>query len=481
MKSFDFGAPKPARRTSRGRGTLARVATAALLSAALAAPAVAQFPSTAPPLAKPRPFSIPKRKVITLANGMKISLVPFGTTPKATVRLVLRTGSIDEAPDQLSLAALTADLWNEGTVNKDARTIVQQMSGMGGALGVGAGADLTFINADVLSGSAAELVTLVGEVARQPRFPESELARLKTARLRNLAIARTQPGTQASQKFNSIMYGDHPYGRGFPTDDQLKGYTVDQIKAFYAANVGAARAHLYVVGVFDAAAVEKAARAAFTDWAAGPAPTVKVPVMPKERTVAVIDRPAAVQSTLYVGLPVVEEAHPDFMKLTVTDALLGGSFGSRITANIRENKGYTYSPFSFVSTRRGTGVWAEQADVTTNVTGPSISEIFKEVEKLRAEAPPKEELERIQRGLAGTFVLQNGSRAGIAAQFSNVDAYNLGEDHLATYVTRIFGVTPDDVKKTMQQYLSPEKMSVVVVGDRKVIDEQLKQVLGTVP
>ena len=458
-----------------------RAALAALITLALAAPATAQFPSTPPAIGKPKPFTLPARRTITLANGMKVSMVPFGATPKVAVRLALRTGSIDETADQIALAALMGDLWNEGTATKDAKTIAQVMSGMGGQLGIGAGSDLTSIGADVLSSHAAEMVTLVGEVARQPRFPESELARLKANRLRNLAIARTQPSTQAGVKFGAMMFGDHPYGRGLPTDDQIKGYTIDQVKAFYAANMGAARAHLYVVGRFDAAEVEKAARAAFTDWAAGPAPSVKPVNMPKERQVAVIDRPAAVQSTVYVGLPVAEQAHPDYIKLVVTDAILGGSFGSRITSNIRENKGYTYSPFSTIATRRGGAFWAEIADVTTNVTGASLTEIFKEVEKLRNEAPPAEELARIQRNMAGTFVLQNGSRAGIAGQFANVDAYNLGEDYLSTWTSRVLAVTPQDVQKTMQQYLTPEKMSVVVVGDRKVIDEQLKQVLGAVP
>lgn len=463
------------------RLTSVRAASVAALLALSAAPALAQFPSTPPVPGKPKPFVLPKRKTITLANGMKVSMVPFGITPKASVRLFIRTGSIDETPEQLNLSGLMGDLWNEGTAAKDARAIAQTMAGMGGALGIGMGGDLSSIGADVLSANAAELVSLVAEVARQPRFPDSELARLKTARLRNLAIARTQPSTQAGIKFNSMMYGDHPYGRGLPTDAQLQGYTTDQIKAFYAANVGAARSHLYVVGVFDAAAVEKAVRAAFTDWAAGPAPSVKPVNPPRERQVAVIDRPSAVQSTLYLGLPVADQSHPDYVKLAVTDAILGGSFGSRITANIRENKGYTYSPFSTIATRNKTATWMEIADVTTNVTGPSISEIFKEVEKLRNEAPPKEELERIQRGLAGTFVLQNGSRGGITAQLANVDAYSLGEGFLSDYTTKVFAVTPADIKAMMQQYLTVEKMSVVVVGDRKVIDEQLKQVLGAVP
>ena len=467
------------------RSLTIRAALAAALFSSLATTAAttatAQFPTTPPPIGKPKPFTVPPRRTITLANGMKISLVPFGATPKVTVRLFLRTGSIDETAEQLSLAALMGDLWAEGTATKDAKTIAQVMSGMGGALGIGAGADLTSLGADVLTSHAAEMVSLVAEVARQPRFPESELARLKANRLRNLAIAKTQPGTQASLKFGSIMFGDHPYGRGLPTDDQLKGYSIDQVKAFYATNVGAARAHLYVVGRFDAAAVEQAGRAAFTDWAAGPAPTVKPVTMPTSRQVAVIDRPAAVQSTVWVGLPVADQTSPDFIKLSVTDAILGGSFGSRITSNIRENKGYTYSPFSTISTRRGGSFWAEIADVTTNVTGPSLTEIFKEVEKMRNEAPPKEELERIQRNMAGTFVLQNGSRAGIAGQLAQVDAYNLGDDFLSTYTSKVLAVTAAEIQQMMQKYLTPEKMSVVVVGDRKVIDEQLKQVLGAVP
>jgi zinc protease len=461
--------------------TMVRVGALAL-AAAVAAPLTAQqFPTTPPPIGAPKAFKVPVRRTFTLPNGMKVSLTPFGIVPKATVRLAIRTGAIDEAASELWVSGLMTDLMAEGTATRGARELAEEMAGMGGALGVNAGDDLTNIQADVLSERAADLVRVIADVARHPKFPESELPRMKQNRLRNIAIARSQSGTQAAVKFGEMMFGDHPYGRSFPTEAQLQGYTIDQVKAFWAANVGAGRAHLYVTGVFDAAAVEKAIRETFGDWAAGPAPTNNPAVMNTRKQVAVIDRPNAVQSTVLVGLPVPPMTSPDFIKLRVTDAILGGSFGSRITSNIREKKGYTYSPGSFISTRRGAAYWAENADVTTNVTGPSLTEIFAEVDRLRTEAPPASELDGIKKNMAGIFVIQNGSRVGVTGQFAAMDLQGMSDEFLRTYVDMVLAVTPADVQQMMQQYLTAEKMSLVVVGDRKIIDEQLKSITSTVP
>ncbi|MBI2797474.1 MAG: insulinase family protein [Gemmatimonadetes bacterium] len=464
--------------------SLARpVAALALAAAAAAAPALAQgtFPTTPPPIGTPKAFKVPGRRTIVLANGMKVSLIPFGTVPKATVRLVIRTGSIDESADQVWLAALMTDYLSEGTTTRSARDVAEEAAGMGGGLAVGGGSDVVNLTADVLGENAAAMVRLEADVARHPKFAETELARLKSNRLRTLAIARSQSQAQANARFLELMYPDHPYGRLYPTEAQLQGYTVDQVRAFWAANVGAARAHLYVTGVFDAAAVERAAREAFGDWTAGAPPTVKPATQPVQRKVAVIDRPNAVQSTIYVGLAVPNDHSADYTKLLVTDAILGGTFGSRITSNIREKKGYTYSPGSFISQRKGIAHWNEVADVTTNVTGPALQEIFNEVDRLRTEAPPLEELDRIKRNMAGIFVLQNGSRGGVGGQYVTVDLQGHDDAWLRAYLDRVLAVTPADVQETMQKYLVPDRMTLVVVGDRKVIDEQLKPYTATVP
>jgi predicted Zn-dependent peptidase len=181
-----------------------------------------------------------------------------------------------------------------------------------------------------------------------------------------------------------------------------------------------------------------------------------------------------VQSTLYIGLPVIDPSHPEYLPLTVMNALLGGSFGSRITSNIREQKGYTYSPQGIITTRLGSGVWTEIADVTTNVTGPSIKEIIGEIDRLRTEPPTAAELQGIQNYLAGTFVLRNSSRAGIANQLSTLDLYGLREDYLRTYVQRVYALTPADIQRLTQTYIDPSKLAIVVVGDPAVVREQIR-------
>jgi predicted Zn-dependent peptidase len=159
--------------------------------------------------------------------------------------------------------------------------------------------------------------------------------------------------------------------------------------------------------------------------------------------------------------------------LQVTDALLGGAFGSRITSNIREQKGYTYSPGSTVSAHPGQASWVETADVTTNVTGESLKEIFYEIQRLRKEPPPAAELRGIQNNLAGIFVVQNASRGGVIGRLVFVDQHGLGDQYLSTYVKQVMAVTPEEVRRIANDYLTPETMTLVVVGDVKTVKEQV--------
>jgi predicted Zn-dependent peptidase len=170
----------------------------------------------------------------------------------------------------------------------------------------------------------------------------------------------------------------------------------------------------------------------------------------------------------------VSPQHPDYLPLLVTNALLGGYFSSRITSNIREEKGYTYSPFSTISSRLGTSYFAEVAAVTTAVTGPSLKEIFHKIDQLQLSPPTKEELRAVQNYLAGTFVLQNSSRAGIINQLAFIDLHGLGEDYLRHYVQRVLALTPSDIQRMAKQYLKDDEMSIVIVGDRAVILEQVR-------
>jgi zinc protease len=422
----------------------------------------------------PKGFTLPAKREMTLPNGMGVTIVPYGVVPKVDVQLVVRVGNVDERPNQVWLADLMGDLMEEGTTTRSAEAIARDAAGMGGAIQVSIDANQTTVGGSALGEFAPGMVRLIADVARHPSFPDSELARLKANRIRDLAIEKSQPQSLALEKFRAVLYRDHPYGRLFPTAEMVQGYTVAQIRSFYDAHMSASASHLYVVGRFDATAVERAAREAFGDWKAGNATTPSVPKPTSTREVYLIDRPGAVQSTIYLGLPVADPSSPDYIPMLVTNALLGGSFASRITSNIREQKGYTYSPLSTVSSRYHDAYWVEVADVTTNVTGASLKEILGEIDRLRREPPSAEELRGVQNYLAGTFVLRNASRAGIINQLAFVRLQGLGDSYLTNFVKNVYAVTPADVQRIAQKYLPPDRMTIVVAGDRKAVLDELK-------
>ena len=445
----------------------------ALLALAAAAPLSAQQKQAPPEPGKPREFSVPAPRKFKLENGLAVTLVEYGTLPKVTVRLAIRSGNIDEKAGEVWLADLMGDLLSQGTETKAAAQIAEAAARMGGALDVNVGEDRTDIGGDVLSEFGPEMAALIADVAMHPKFPDSELARLKGDRARRLAIAKSQPQQMAAERFRSLLYPDHPYGRLFPTEEMLKGFTIEQVRAFYAANYGAARAHVYVAGKFDGKAMEDAIRKAFGSWKRGPEPAVNVPKPKNEHRLETVDRPGAVQSTIYLGMPVTDPSSPDWIPQAVMNSLLGGSFASRITSNIREQKGYTYSPSSQVSARYRDAYWVETADVTTKDTGASLKEILAEIKKLQSEPPTEKELKGIQNYLAGTFVLQNSSRAGILGFLAFVDLHGLPDDYLNSYVSRVYAVTPEQVQQMAAKYIQPDRATIVVVGDKKVIAEQV--------
>ena len=456
-------------------GRFGLVLAAAVLAAA---PALAEKQPPPQP-GKAKNFEVPKPRKITLDNGMGVTFVQYGTVPKVSIDLGIRTGNVDETSQQVWLADLVGDALTQGTATRTASQIAQQAAEMGGEIRVNVGADRTDVATDVLSESGPAAVRLIADVVRNPKFPEAEVARLKNDRLRQLAIARTQPQQLVLEKFRATLYPEHPYGRIFPSNEMLQGYTPAQVRSFYDANYGAARSRIYVVGRFDEAAMEKAVREAFAGWKKGSAASVIVPKPAGGRRLEVIDRPGAVQSTIFLGLPTIDPSNPDFLPLVVTDAILGGSFGSRITSNIREQKGYTYSPNSQLSSRYRDAYWVETADVTTKDTGASLKEIFSEIDRLGKEAPSAQELRGIQNYLGGLFILRNSTRQGIIGQLAFMDLHGLPEDYLNTYVARINAVTPADVQRVAAKYIEGGKATIVVAGDTKVIDDQLVPYRGS--
>jgi predicted Zn-dependent peptidase len=420
----------------------------------------------------PKPFALPTADEFQLKNGAQVTMVPYGAVPKVSVRVVVHAGNVNEGPQQVWLADMMAELMKQGTATRTSEQIAKQAADMGGSVSASVGPDETVVGGDALSDRGDELIALLADVVEHPVFPASELNRIRTDMLRRLAIEHSNPGSQANEAFAKVLYSNHPYGRLYPTEAMLQSYTIDDVRGFYKANFGAQRTHIYVAGKFQPS-IRGAITKAFENWEKGPAVATDVPKTTAAKSFELVDRPGAAQSVVRYGLPVPPPTSGDYISLQVTDALLGGSFASRITSNIREQKGYTYSPRSIVATRYHDAYWAELADVTTAVTGPAIQEIINEIVRLRKDPPTAEELQGIKNYLAGIFVIRNSSRAGVIGQLRFVYLQGLGDDWLRNYVPNVLKVSPAEVQRITEKYLDPNKMALVIVGDKAKIADQL--------
>lgn len=426
-----------------------------------------------PAAAKPKPFAVPPRETFNLANGLQVSMVQYGDAPLVSIAVVVQAGTINEGPGQDGLSSLTAELMKEGAGSRTSQQVAEEASAMGGSLAVFAGTDTTTARIGVLSEFAAPAMRLLADVMQKPALPEAEFPRIQAALLRNLAVGKSRPAFLAEDGLARAMFpSGHPYARAVPDEAFVKKHTAADVRKFYADQFGAARARVYVVGKFDRAQVKQAIEQAFAGWKRGPEPLRNVPRMEAKRQVLFIERPNSEQAVVRFAVPVpLDPTQPDFIPMQVADSLLGGSFISRITTNIREEKGYTYSPGSSIRNNYKSAFWAHNSEIANKYAVPAIQEILKEVNRLRAEPPSDEELGRIKAEMAGTFVIRNANNNGVLQQLAYVDSHGLTDDYLRTFVTRVQSVNRADIQRLAETYLNPAKMTYVVVGDKSKIQE----------
>jgi predicted Zn-dependent peptidase len=437
---------------------------AVLLAAVLALPALAEGREQPPAPGAPHEFRLPSRDTLRLDNGLSMTFIDYGNVPKVTLVAVVRTGNIDEGRDTW-LADLTVEMMKEGTATRSAADIARAAAGMGGALGIGAGAEQTTASLSVLSEHAPDAAALLADLLRNPSFPAAELPRVRANLERSLAVARSDPQSLADEALAKLVFGDHPFGRVLPQEGQLAGYDIAKLRDFHGRNFGARRTHVYVAGSYDRLALESALRTAFQDWRAGE-PATELPAEPSEALqLALVDSPGAPQSSVRIAVPIPHPAHAQWFPTTVMNSLLGGTFGSRITANIREDKGYSYSPGSSINPRRGGALWILSAEVTAEHTAAALTEIFREIDRLQREAPPVAELAPVQNYRAGVFVISNSSPGGVLGQLAFMDLHGLPDDFLAHWVQSIRAVTPEQVSQMAREFIRPERMTVIVAGD----------------
>jgi zinc protease len=424
----------------------------------------------------PKDFNLPEKTTFQLDNGLNVTMVPFGTIPKISMALRVRTGNLNEGSDTW-LADMAGSLMQEGTTSLNSGELARRAAELGGAVSISTGIETTTIGIGSLAEKDRDAVALLADVVRNPSFPESELERIRKDLLRNLSISRLQPGGMAAVAFNRQMYGDHPFSVVFPSDEQLQSYTIEDVRRYYDENFGARRSHIFVSGSFDPDVMRQSITKHFSGWKEGPENEINVPIPTREGSLQVIDRPGSPQSTIEIGIPVIYVADPQSTQLGFMNDIFGGAgFLSRLFKNLREDKGYTYGPRTGVSSHYQSSIWTFNADVATPATGPSFTEFFKELKRIKTEQVSDDEMASIRGYRGGTFVLRNASRGGIIGTLAMMDFYGLPDTYLTEYLARINSVTKDQVKTIANQQLPVSEMTIVVVGDRSVIDAQLAEI-----
>jgi len=435
----------------------------------------AQRPIAAvPDLAPEREVRWPARNTTKLANGLEVILVESHTIPKFHGELFFRSGNAAASNRAVALAEMTAAMVRTGTVKSASRQIEERLRGLGADLSISAGQDTSAISFAGLTDHAEPLLQLVSELAREASFPPAEFERERRQKLEEVKLERTQPGFLASERLRKVLFGSHPYALVSPSEEQVAGYSIAQLEGLYRDFYSPANAILLLVGDFEPSAMQRVAESIFGNWtgAKPELPHFAAPPRPRGRTVYLVDVPGAVQTQILCGCHAITRKHPHWIKLGLTNSLYGGAFNSRLVMNIREDKGYTYSPRSGVNALRQYGYFSVSAAVRNDVVAASLTEIFYEIDRLRSVPVPAPELLDAQNYLTGVFSMGLATQSGLLSQISTLALNELPADYLETYRQKVRALTSDDLLNAARTYLDSANMQIVVVGDRKQIESQ---------
>lgn len=449
---------------------------ALLVSAALcpAAFAAASLPAELPAFAPDKPLPVPEVQRHTLDNGLQVWVVPRDGVPRVDYVLAFRNaGLAADAADTPAFASMLAGLMTEGTSERDSRQIAEAAQGMGGGIGAYASNDGFVVNANALPSKAADMAALLAEVTRAPSFPDKEIELAKANALQGLKAAEAQPGFRAERAMLAALYGDHPYSRTQATEAGIAAVDRERLVAEHARRLRPDNALLVIAGRIDQAEAMALAERHFGDWQAeGEAPSAT----PAARTGAqptrvLLNREGSVQSTVRIGRPAVRATHPDQIPLQLASTVLGGSFSSRLMQNLREEKGYTYGARLGQRSQAAGGALVSSADVRNEVTGAAVGEFFAEFNRLASEPVPAQELDMNKRYVAGSYLISNQLQRSVAGTLASNWLVGLPPDYLGEFVPRIREVTAEQVQAMGRKYFQPAQQSIVVVGDKAVLDQ----------
>jgi zinc protease len=464
---------------NRVAAALAALVAAVPMLGGVAAAQVPNWPSERPPrpLAA-REAKFPPYTVRTLSNGLQVIAVSHHEQPAVSLRLIVRVGGAQDPANKPGLASLASALLDQGTLTRTAEQIANSIDSIGGAVGAGSGSDLTFINAVVMKDSFNFALDLVSDIARNPAFSAQEIDRQRQQILSGLKVSYEDPEYLAGVVFDRLVYGFHPYGRpDSGTPQSIESITRDDLVAFHKAWFGANNAILAIVGDVTPEEAFAGAERAFGTWGSSAIAAPKPhDLPPPTRRVVVVDRPGAVQTEIRAGNVALPRKHPDYLALDLAMKILGGEGGNRLHRVLRSERGLTYGASADVHALKDGGDIVAETDTRSETTAEALRLLVDEMWRLQRQRVEPRELADAQAYLTGNFPLTIETPSAIALQVLNAVFYGLDLNELQTFRERVNAITVDDIQRVAKQYLHPDRLSIVLVGDASVFAKQLPAV-----
>ena len=424
-----------------------------------------------PELGPPPSIKVPTSAERLLASGLRVVAVRRPTVPLVEVRL--RVPFAGRARSHLARSSVMTDAFFTGTVDHDAQGLAQAIQALGGGLSAGSDADRLAVGGSALASNLRALLGLLAEVLTGNTYPAHEVAGERDRIAEEIAIARTTPSTLAGEAVSRRLFGSHPYGRDLPTVDEVQSVTSASLRKLHEERISPSGAILVIVGDISPARAIAMAESALAGWLpAGRKPATLGPIPAFEPGgISLLDRPGSVQTSVRLVAPAPTRTDPDYAALSLANTVFAGYFSSRLVANIREDKGYTYSPHSSVSHAEHASFLSVDADVATDVTAPALVEMWYEQARIAAGPVTQDELDSARRYLTGTLALSTASQAGLATTLARMFDAGLPAVWLREYPRALAKVTVGDAYAAARRWLAPSASATVLVGDAAVIGD----------
>ena len=437
--------------------------------------AIAQIDRSVMPESGPTPeIKLGKPYTFELKNGLQVLVVTDKKLPTINMNLDLNNPPIYEG-NIAGVQSLTGALIGKGSTETSKEEFNEKVDFLGANIFVGVGGGF----AGGLSKYKEDIFALFAEAAFKPNFTQKELDFERSQAIEGLKSGENSAAAIAGKVRSALVYGkDHPGGE-FATEETYNAITLDDVKKFYADYFKPSNGYLVITGDIEKKEAKKLVKKYFGDWKEGTAPKPDMPSLAdvSETQINLIDVPNAVQTELAVmSLSPLKMSDEDYHAVLVANYVFGGSFGSYLNMNLREENGYTYGARSSIGTGRNyMGTFRATAKVRNEVTDSAVVETFKELNRIRNEYVEDEMLANAKAKYLGNFIMQSEDKAVVARRAITIEKNDLDKDFYKDFIANINKVTKEDVKRVANKYLNPDQLRIVLVGKAGDILEPLEK------